>query len=133
MIAPNNMLPQLHPANAYKRQLNTMTHTAEVEPTFDQWWSIYNYKLDRKRCLKLWGKMSQQNREAAMEHTQRYVASTFTDGRFPSRRHPGTYLHNENWHDEALIRPLQPALKSQDEYERQAIEYLRQSIEGSNP
>ena len=76
----------------------------DVWPTFNDWWSLYDYKLDRKRCERLWAKMSQRDRETAMQHTERYVTSTFTDGQFPSRRHPGTYLHNENWNDEALIR-----------------------------
>lgn len=81
-----------------------MTTTADIWPTFNEWWDAYDYKLDRKRCEKMWNKMSQADKELAMRHTERYVQSTFTDGRFPSRRHPGTYLHNENWHDDALIR-----------------------------
>ena len=85
-----------------------MSYTAEVFPTFEDWWSAYDYKLDRKRCLKLWSKMSQRDREKAMSHTELYAARTYTDGRYPSRRHPGTYLHNENWHDDALVPAATP-------------------------
>lgn len=78
-------------------------------PSFDDWWDAYDYKLDRRRCERLWKKMSALDRSKAMSHTARYVASTYTDGRFPSRRHPGTYLHNANWNDDALIKPTGPA------------------------
>jgi len=84
-----------------------MTTTADIWPTFLDFWDLYDYKLDRNRCEKMWNKLSQADKEMAMRHTERYVQSTFTDGRFPSRRHPGTYLHNHNWHDEALIRQAQ--------------------------
>lgn len=77
---------------------------AEVWPEFTDWWNLYDHKCDRKKCEKKWGKLSQSDKEKAMAHTERYVATTFTDGTFPSRRHPSTYLNNENWNDESLIR-----------------------------
>lgn len=85
------------------------TTTADIWPTFDDWWDLYDNKLDRMRCEKLWAKMSQQDKEKAMQHTERYVKASYLDGRFPTRRNPGTYLQNHNWHDEALIRTLIPA------------------------
>lgn len=88
------------------------TFTPDIWPTFDDWWTLYDYKLDKRRCERLWAKMTQKEKERAMSHTERYTANTFTDGQFPSRRHPGTYLHNANWNDEALIRsePRETAL-----------------------
>ena len=97
-------------------------YTPDIWPTFDDFWSLYDYKLDRKRCERLWAKMTQKEREAAMSHTERYTQSTYTDGTFPSRRHPGTYLQNGNWNDEALIKPvgkptqLARAVEKTDEY-----------------
>lgn len=99
-----------------------------IWPAFDDWWNAYDYKLDRKRCMKLWAKMSQKDRELAISHTERYVASTFTDGRFPSRRHPGTYLHNENWHDDALIRPTTPAVQQPEQIAFDAAEAIARRI-----
>jgi len=78
-------------------------------PSFDDWWTAYAYKLDRAKCEKMWAKMTQKDRELAMSHTERYSASTYTDGRYPSRRHPSTYLFNRNWNDEALIIAPSPA------------------------
>lgn len=82
----------------------TDAFTPDIWPTFNDWWGLYDYKLDRKRCERLWSKMSQRDKETAMQHSERYVTSSYTDGQFPSRRHPGTYLQNANWHDDALIR-----------------------------
>lgn len=97
------------------------TYTLDVWPTFQDWWNLYDYKLDRKRCERLWSRMSQSEKEQAMEHTQRYTPTTHTDGTFPSRRHPGTYLQNGNWNDDALIRvaantQLASAAAKADEY-----------------
>jgi hypothetical protein len=106
-----------------------MTHTPDIWPTFDDWWNLYDYKLDRKRCVRLWSKIAQYDREKAMAHTELYAARTYTDGRYPSRRHPGTYLHNENWHDDALIPTATPAAgggiaeKSRDLHELIARKY----------
>lgn len=87
------------------------TYTPDIWPQFADWWSLYDYKLDRKRCERLWNKMTQREKETAMSHSERYVATTFTDGQFPSRRHPGTYLQNGNWNDEPLIRISPPPTK----------------------
>lgn len=84
--------------------MDAFTH--DIWPSFSDWWDLYDYKLDRKRCERLWAKMKQKEKEAAMQHTERYTASTYTDGTYPSRRHPGTYLQNGNWNDEALIKPV---------------------------
>lgn len=115
------------------------TAIPDIWPTFSDWWDLYGYKLDRVRCERMWSKMSQQDKEKAMQHTERYVAATFTDGRFPSRRHPGTYLYNANWNDEPLIRSLPPARETSpagsamaDKGRRAAEDFLR-STGGAEP
>lgn len=114
-------------------------HTPEIWPSFDEWWNLFDYKLDRVRCERMWKKMSQQDKEKAMQHTERYVAATFTDGRFPSRRHPGTYLYNANWNDEPLIRSLPPereagnARPSMAEKGRRAAEDFLRSAASAEP
>lgn len=103
-------------------------------PDFTDWWDLYDHKCDRKKCEKKWGKLSQADKEKAMAHTERYVAATFTDGRFPSRRHPSTYLNNENWHDEALIRTTAVAKQGQqspNEYAHSAADALARRLADS--
>jgi hypothetical protein len=75
-----------------------------IWPTFDDWWTLYDKKADRKKCEAKWDRMDQPTREAIMEHTRIYVTQgRGTDRQF--RRDPSTYLNNENWNDEALTTP----------------------------
>ena len=106
--------------------------TPDIYPTFSDWWELYAYKLDRKRCERLWAKMTQADREKAMQHTERYILSTFTDGRYPSRRHPGTYLFNDNWHDEALVRTIETGSSPNDK-KREVLEAILSRSQRSDP
>ena len=76
--------------------------TAEIWPTFGDWWDIYGKKVDRAKCERKWASMTQQEREHAYRHTEAYVIAT-PDIQY--RRHPATYLNNANWNDEELTRP----------------------------
>lgn len=76
---------------------------AEIYPSFDDFWDLYDYKTGKKKALKAWTKISQKEREKLMNHIPRYVAMTNTDGRFPSRKHPTTYLNSESWNDEQQV------------------------------
>jgi len=75
-----------------------------VWPGFDDWWDLYGKKADRKKCEMRWGRLGQVEREAIMEHTRLYV-TVGRGGDVRYRRDPGTYLNNENWKDEELIKP----------------------------
>lgn len=83
----------------------------EVPPTdktinipFDDWWRIYGKKIDRKKCERKWGKLSNKTRLAIMEHTPKYVRAT-PDAQY--RKNPSTYLNSETWNDEQLPAPSQ--------------------------
>lgn len=69
---------------------------------FEAWWDLYDRKVGHKGKLeKKWGKLSDKEREAAMEHTPRYVKSTPNK---TFRKHPATYLNNQSFYDE-IIEP----------------------------
>lgn len=76
--------------------------TAELWPTFSDWWEIYGKKVDRAKCERKWAAMTQAEREQAYRHTEAYVIAT---PELQYRRHPATYLNNANWNDEELTRP----------------------------
>lgn len=69
---------------------------------FSTWWDAFAHKIDRSKCAAKWGRMKVSDRKLAMEHTLRYVAVTHTDGTFPSRKNPLTYLNARSWLDEDL-------------------------------
>lgn len=83
--------------------------TAEVWPTFDDWWNLYGHKIDRGTCARRWAGMTQAEREQCMRHTTAYVAVTATDqSKEPEkkpRRNPLTYLNGKNFNEDALLIP----------------------------
>jgi hypothetical protein len=74
--------------------------------TFNQFWEAYDYKVGRKKAEKAWKRLNELNKMAIANHLPRYVASTYKDGTYPSRKHPSTYLNQESWNDEITeIKP----------------------------
>ena len=66
---------------------------------FEDWWTIYGKKVDRKKCERKWNKLSNKTRLAIMEHTPKYVRAT---PETEYRKNPYTYLNSETWNDEQL-------------------------------
>lgn len=66
---------------------------------FDDWWTIYGKKVDRKKCERKWNKLSNKTRLAIIEHTPKYVRAT---PETEYRKNPYTYLNSETWNDEQL-------------------------------
>ena len=70
-----------------------------------------------------------------MEHTEKYVKNTHTDGTYPERRHPRTYLNKESWNNDIVcIKEDEKAVIKKNEEEKsnkwakkQYIETLRRS------
>ena len=70
-----------------------------VWPTMDDWWDLYDKKIDRKRCAPIWEKYGQKMKELIMAQTEIYIANTL-DKKF--RKNPLTYLNNEAWKNEII-------------------------------
>lgn len=66
---------------------------------FEDWWTIYGKKVDRKKCERKWNKLSNKTRLAIIEHTPKYVRAT---PETEYRKNPYTYLNSETWNDEQL-------------------------------
>jgi len=81
---------------------NTDNKKDIIEIEFEKFWNYYGYKVSRKKCFALWKKISTADKNLIREHLPKYIKSTFTDGRYPSRKHPSTYLNNESWNDEII-------------------------------
>lgn len=89
----------------------------EVWPTFEDFWDAYGKKIDRPKCIRAWGRLSQKDREAIMGHVPRYVAAT-PETKY--RRNPLTYLNGENWNDDELTRTTAPDRPGLDRARREA-------------
>ena len=67
--------------------------------SFENWWNMYDKKIDRSKCEKKWAKLTDAERRACIAATPAYVAST-PDIQF--RRHPMTYLNNKSWENQII-------------------------------
>ena len=65
-------------------------------PDFVVFWDAFDNKQDRKACLRIWVKMTEEARKAAIEAVPAYVAAT-PDGGIPARKHPKTWLNGDCW------------------------------------
>ena len=75
-------------------------NNAQCADDFENFWSLYGKKRDRKRCMQRWKKLKQSDKDKIFETLPAYIAST-PDVQF--RKNPSTYLNNESWNDEITI------------------------------
>jgi len=69
---------------------------------FEKFWDLYNYKVGSKnKVLKKWESLNELDRGMIMEHLPHYIKST-PDKQF--RKHPATYLNNQGWFDEIVVK-----------------------------
>jgi hypothetical protein len=69
-----------------------------IWPTFDDFWDKYDKKTGKPECIKLWGKISQTDREIIMHHLEEY-----TKKEKAFRKDPERYLKKETWNDEIIL------------------------------
>ena len=67
--------------------------------SFDEFWEAYGKKVDKKKCEKIYAKISEQERAKIKTHVPQYVASK-PEKKY--RKDPQTYLHGECWNDEII-------------------------------
>ena len=73
---------------------------------FNLFWDMYDKKNGRKKCEEKYSKLTESEKSLIKQSLQAYVSSTNTDGTFPSRKDPLTYLNGECWNDEIMITAI---------------------------
>lgn len=68
---------------------------------FEAFWNAYQKPVAKFSCQHLWVKISAEDRKTILEYVPRYVIST-PDKSF--RKNPETFLFNEGWKDEIIVR-----------------------------
>lgn len=92
-------------------------HVAEVEPTFSQWFDLYDKRKAKGECEVKWKTIPQATREAIMAHTRRLVMTTPKE----YRKDPIRYLTKNGWEDEIIERTTAPKFKTNDQYRDEVI------------
>ena len=86
---------------------------------FKKWWDLYDFKIGRDKCEKIWKRISKQDIEKILIHTEDYVrvtVKTETVGKSfkPRRKNPATYLNQKSWNDEIVKEDLQEKFTPDD-------------------
>lgn len=63
---------------------------------FDDFWNLYDYKKDRKKCKGKWSKLDKETQEKVIKLIPAYISEN-PDKKF--RKYPYTFLNNESWDD----------------------------------
>lgn len=79
------------------------TRTEAVESTisysFEDFWTKYNKKINKKRCIPLWNKLSPARQVSAVGGIQKYEQYLKVQS-WRSKADPENYLRNEMWENE---------------------------------
>jgi hypothetical protein len=80
--------------------INTNTNDVLIlNMGFENFWNLYDKKVDRIKCEKKWAKLTGKDKDRIMEHLPEYIMAT-PDKKF--RRDPATYLNNRSWDNEII-------------------------------
>jgi len=75
-----------------------------ISEPFNKFWNLYDKRTSKSKSLKLWNKIKPELYETIFQHVINYVKST-PDKQY--RKHPDTYLRNECWNDEIIVKDKQ--------------------------
>ena len=85
---------------------------------FEMWWNLYDKKRSKKKTFNYWRKNIKTDLVSdIMKHTKNYVETT--EKQF--RKDPHSYLLNECWEDEIILKP--------EFAEKQKLEYIEKKRE----
>lgn len=73
--------------------------SADVEITFDMFWKAYGKKINKSRCIILWGKLNKAAQVAAYVGIRKYNKYLF-ENKWRGKADPETYLRNAYWENE---------------------------------
>lgn len=76
----------------------------EMNIPFDVFWNAYDKKVEKDSCKAKWEKLSEQDRQKAIEYIPAYVKATPIK---KYRKNPETFLNGRGWEDE-IIYPNEP-------------------------
>ena len=86
----------------------------ENENSFEEIWEMYGKKGNKKTSERKWENLKNNCREAALNHIPKYVQAT-PDIQF--RKNFETYLNQECWNDEIIIKQQQQQTRQTEKIE----------------
>ena len=101
--------------NALTNNLNALTNNLNATPqnAFNQWWKLYDKKINHKKAKKKFDKLSKDTIPLILDHTAQYVEST-PDIQY--RKDPFTYLDNECWNDQIIFKQKEQTFREKNAF-----------------
>lgn len=71
------------------------------ESSFDEFWNLYDKKVGRDKCIRLWRKLTAKEKRYCIAYVPLYVQAQ-PDKQY--RKNPETFLRNKSFYDEIINR-----------------------------
>ena len=71
----------------------------DIYPSFNDFWNLYDKKIDRPKSLLKWNKLNQEQKEKIINYLPDYIKST-PEKSF--RKNPTTFFNNQSWNNEII-------------------------------
>ncbi len=84
----------------YMNNYPTPAETEVMESDFEYFWTLYDKKVGKPKCIKLWDKLSQKDKRKCLDYIPLYKQSQ-PDKKY--RKNPETFLRNKSWNDELIF------------------------------
>jgi len=119
--------------DTYKKDKKDKNEKKESSVSFLNFFEAYAYKKSKQKAIKAWEKITEREKLAIMEYLPKYIASTKTDGTYPSRQHPSTFLNQRTWEDEITEKQIDTTGWSQMKmYEHFGVEGMKKHLKNNN-
>lgn len=79
----------------------TYSEVCDFNAPFEKFWNLYDKKVGRPKCEKLWSKLTMAERVACLNYIPLYKQAQ------PEkcyRKNPETFLRNKSWNDELIFK-----------------------------
>lgn len=78
--------------------INAIIVSADFIVTFEEYWTKYNKKINKKRCMPIWERLNKAKQVQAFYGIEKYEKFLKTTTR--QKLDPENYLRNEAWENE---------------------------------
>jgi hypothetical protein len=86
--------------DTHSKTVNNNIDKQETIKAFDEWWNLYDKKINKQDCLKVWNKLTDEERQLLNIHTKKYIQAK-ADKQY--RLNPYNYLNKKAFNDEIVV------------------------------
>lgn len=86
--------------NKNKKKNNKEEQEKEPNIHFDEFWKLYDKKVEKEACRSKWNKLTDEERTDIIAYLPNYIKAT-PDKKF--RKNPETFLNGNGWEDEIIM------------------------------